>query len=145
MANGKKIAETLETRRIIRDWLAATEPESEYQRNLGRKSQGTCSWVIETKEYKDWFTALAGEETNLWIKGKPGTFKFLRCCLVFGANHVCYCMFRCREVGSVSVNPRCSLPAAKPSGPLLLFPERRPNQIKLSRDACKYHRPAADS
>lgn len=66
--------ELLETRRICRDWLNATEPEAEYENNLRHKADGTCSWVFETSEYRNWREPAQEKENNLWIKGKPGMY-----------------------------------------------------------------------
>ncbi|TGZ77415.1 hypothetical protein EX30DRAFT_199487 [Ascodesmis nigricans] len=70
-------AETIQNRRIYRDWLKATDPLSEYMRNLRNKAKGTCGWVFQTKAFQEFIkpTISSGERTNLWIKGKPGAGK----------------------------------------------------------------------
>lgn len=69
-----KPGEVLETRRMCRDWLAATVPQAEYEKNLRHKADETCSWVFESSEYRNWREPLQDKENNLWIKGKPGMY-----------------------------------------------------------------------
>lgn len=68
------LGELVETRRTLRDWLAATKHEAEYEKNLHHKAAGTCSWVFQTSEYRNWRESAQGKGANLWIKGKPGAY-----------------------------------------------------------------------
>ena len=54
-----------------RKWLGALEAaDSEYNKNRNRLLEGTCRWILETKEFQ--LLMNAGEQKHLWAHGKPG-------------------------------------------------------------------------
>lgn len=58
-------------RKVIRDWLDATDTNEEYYRNLNKKTAGTCIWLSEQESYKEWLNWTA---RTLLVIGKPGTY-----------------------------------------------------------------------
>ena len=63
-----------ERRILIRhqDWLGALEvKDSEYNKYRKLQHEGTCGWILETKEFR---ALMNGEQKHLWVHGKPGTY-----------------------------------------------------------------------
>ncbi|KAF3160751.1 hypothetical protein TWF788_002888 [Orbilia oligospora] len=55
-------------------WLAADSPQEEYYTRISDTVDGTCRWILQRKEYKDWKTEDRGAQC-LWMYGKAGTGK----------------------------------------------------------------------
>ena len=53
-------------------WLAASDPETNYQSALQLRESGTGSWLVESTEYVQWKTGLT---KHLWLHGKAGCGK----------------------------------------------------------------------
>jgi len=62
-----------ETETLIRcrTWLGALQnTNSEYRNNQKHLAQGTCTWILETKEYLEF--SETQEQKHLWVNGIPG-------------------------------------------------------------------------
>jgi hypothetical protein len=54
-----------------RKWLGALQnTNSEYRNNQKHLAQGTCTWILETKEYLEF--SETQEQKHLWVNGIPG-------------------------------------------------------------------------
>ena len=61
---------------LIEKWLQPTEyatEGSEYRKHLNSHLSGTCSWIKESKSFKEWHES--SDKGCLWIKGVPGSGK----------------------------------------------------------------------
>src|SRR5436190_23591500 len=56
--------------------LNPSEDQSEvWKENLERREEGTCRWIFELDEYKDWLAS--AESSMVWVSGKAGYGKSL--------------------------------------------------------------------
>lgn len=70
--------ETLRNIQRLNEWLKPTDstsPASEYRKHLNSHVNGTCEWIFETGQYRDWSTIESDSVKNLWIRGIPGSGK----------------------------------------------------------------------
>lgn len=63
----------------VRDWIAATEAETEHK-NICRdrtRYEGSGGWILDRIKIKEWLDAEADESSGpvLWINGRPGAGK----------------------------------------------------------------------
>ncbi|KAK6522822.1 hypothetical protein TWF281_002254 [Arthrobotrys megalospora] len=60
-------------------WLAADSPQEEYDARISDRLEGTCEWIFDKTEYKEWKAssqiAEAPSPQCLWIYGKAGMGK----------------------------------------------------------------------
>ena len=59
---------------LERRFLADLEPEGLNDILIGRNSEGTCEWILHSREFHDWLN-LSGSESTLWIRGPSGIGK----------------------------------------------------------------------
>ena len=59
-------------------WLSCDEKlqETEYERILNKRHDGTCEWVVNNLNLKSWIKDDARHQ-SLWLNGKPGSGTFL--------------------------------------------------------------------
>lgn len=59
---------------LERRFLADLEPEGLNNMLIGSNSEGTCEWILHSREFHDWLN-LSGSESTLWIRGPSGVGK----------------------------------------------------------------------
>lgn len=62
-----------ENKRIL-NWLTKSDQSAEHNDYIRRKQEGTCLWLIESKEFQEWRDDLGGKST-LFCQGIPGAGK----------------------------------------------------------------------
>jgi tetratricopeptide (TPR) repeat protein len=64
----------MESRRRIMEWLSLTDFSQDLRRAQGKRTNGTCQWILTTQSYVDWkFQRI--QDPLLWMCGKPGSGK----------------------------------------------------------------------
>jgi tetratricopeptide (TPR) repeat protein len=64
----------LERQRRVMEWLNPVDVENDFQRELEKRAQKTCSWIIENNDYESWKDPQK-HDSLLWINGRPGSGK----------------------------------------------------------------------
>lgn len=70
----------------VRDWIAATEAETEHK-NICRdriRYEGSGEWILDTIKIKEWLDTESDESSGsvLWINGRPGAGKLAFLCFL---------------------------------------------------------------
>lgn len=70
----------------VRDWIAATEAETEHK-NICRdriRYEGSGEWILDRIKIKEWLDTESDESSGsvLWINGRPGAGKLAFLCFL---------------------------------------------------------------
>ncbi|KAK1985680.1 prion-inhibition and propagation-domain-containing protein, partial [Colletotrichum cereale] len=70
-----------ETKRDLRAWLGCPSPNDLYDDSIKKRLDGTCEWILERDEIRNWLSSDISTVTNslLWINGPAGFGKTILC------------------------------------------------------------------
>lgn len=70
-----------ERRKDLLTWLGAVSTDEDYERALSARLDGTCDWVLQRTEFRDWFAHddQSDKTKILWIHGSAGFGKTVTC------------------------------------------------------------------
>jgi NACHT domain len=60
----------------IHQWLQPSDPSTNYNKAKGKRQEGTGSWFLENRQFKEW---KSGVRRYLWLQGIPGCGKTVLC------------------------------------------------------------------
>jgi tetratricopeptide (TPR) repeat protein len=64
----------LERQTRVMEWLNPVDVQSDFQRELKKRTEETCSWILANKDYENWKEPQK-HDYILWINGRPGSGK----------------------------------------------------------------------